>query len=175
MLQILIFISGLALFALSFMVVLNSAEQPSRLYPGSNVRFLATMPIALLLLGVCPWLVTLPSDLNVFKTVQLLAVLAVFVCYGAWVESRFRGGLAKRAMKAIVVDKGGKNLTFRQALLRNVYKLILLPLAPISLYLLLKDFRRQALHDKLAGTFVMWAPEVMQDNKPEHGIQVEIQ
>lgn len=174
MLQVLIFVSGLALFALSFMVVLNSPEQSSVLYPGSNIRFLATMPMALLLVAVCPWLITLPPDLDVMKAGQLLAVLVAFVIYSAWVDSSFRGGLAKKAMKAMVTDKAGKNISFQRAFIRNFFKLILFPLAPISLYLLLKDFRRQSLHDKLAGTFVMWAPEAIQNKKPEQGIQVEI-
>ena len=175
MLQILIFVLSLIIFVLSFVVVLNSHEQLSVLYPGSNIRFIATMPIVLLLLGLCPWLITLPPDLNIYKTIQLLAILLVFVFYSAWVESHYRGGLVKRALKAIVVDKGGKNITFKRAVFRNIYKLLLLPLAPISLYLLLKDFRRQAPHDKLAGTFVMWAPDAMHVNEPpEEGIHVEI-
>lgn len=175
MLNILVFCLGLGLFALSFMVVLNSPEQTSPLYPGSNVRFLATMPVALLLLFVCPWILSFPPEIDVSDTLILVGLLAAHVGYSAWVESRYKGGVARRAMKAMVVDARGKPIPFKRALLRNLFKLVLLPLAPLSLYFMLKDFRRQAPHDKLAGTFVMWTPEAMRERQPDSSYEVDIQ
>jgi uncharacterized RDD family membrane protein YckC len=158
------------------MVVLNSLEKSSILYPGSNVRFLASLPISLLLLGLCSWLITIPPNIDIIKTLELAAILVVYIIYSAWVESRFRGGIAKRAMHAVVSDKNGKGISFQQALLRNILKLILLPFAPFSLYFMIKDFRRQAPHDKLAGTFVMWSPDAIKDRQPNEnkGYEVEI-
>ena len=174
MLQIFILVLGLSLLVLSFLVVLNSPEQNSRLYPGSNVRFLATMPSALILIFLCPWLVTVPPEFSILKTAELLLLLAVYVLYGAWVESSFRGGVAKRAMKAQVVDRKGKAISFKRALWRNIVKLLLFPLAPFCLFFMVKDFRRQAPHDKLADTFVIWTADAISDMQPESSYKVEI-
>ena len=174
MIQIFIFALGLGLLGLSFLVVLNSLEQSNLLYPGSNVRFLATLPAALLLLVLCPWFITIPPDIDIIDSVKLGLILIVFVLYGAAFESWFRGGMAKRAMSAVVVDKNGKSISFKRALLRNIFKALLLPFSPICLYLMIKDYRRQALHDKLTGTFVMWSPEALKKNTPDDGYQVEI-
>lgn len=174
-LQILVLCVGIGLFVMTFMVVLNSTERSSPLYPGSNVRFLASVPTTLLLLAVCPWLLSAPPETDIAKTAGLLAILIVYVLYHAWVESSFRGGVIKRAMKAIVVDKNGKAITFKRALLRNVVKLLFLPLAPLNIYIVIKDFRRQALHDKIAGTFVMWSPEAIREKQPKSSYEVSIQ
>ena len=131
MLQIFILVLGLGVFVLSFLVVLNSSEQSSRLYPGSNVRFLATMPSALLLALICPWLITMPPEFSWLKTLWLVLLIALYLLYTAWVESSFRGGLIKRALKAQVVDRKGKAISFKRALFRNIFKFVLFPLAPL--------------------------------------------
>ena len=174
MLQIFLLVLGLSLLVLSFLVVLNSSEQSSRLYPGSNVRFLATMPSALVLILVCPWLISLPPEFSALKTVELALLLALYVIYSAWTESSFRGGLAKRALKAQVVDRKGKGVSFRRALWRNIFKLLLFPLAPFCLFFMIKDFRRQAPHDKLTDTFVIWTADAMKEMQPESSYKVEI-
>ncbi|HEX7025641.1 MAG TPA: RDD family protein, partial [Gammaproteobacteria bacterium] len=88
--------------------------------------------------------------------------------------ARSGGGVFKRVMHAVVVNKQGKALSFRKALWRNLLKLLLLPFAPLSFYALSKDFRRQALHDKLSGSFVMWTPDVIAASEPESSYQVDI-
>ena len=173
MLQIIIFLLGLGIFVLSFLVVLNSSEQSSRLYPGSNVRFLATMPAALLFVLLCPWLITYPPEFSLLKTLCLVLIVVLYLIYSAWVESGFRGGLAKHAMKAQVVDRKGKSITFKRALWRNIFKFILFPIAPLTLFFMIKDFRRQAPHDKLTDTFVIWNAEVIQEMQPQSSYQVE--
>lgn len=174
MLQLFIFVLGLALLVLGFLVVLNSSEQGSRLYPGSNVRFLATTPAALVLVMICPWLVTLPPDINWSKLLILLFVLALYLFYTAWVESSFRGGIVRRALKAQVVNRQGKAISFKKALWRNTFKLLMFPFAPVTLYFMMKDFRRQAPHDKLSGTFVIWTTDAIKDMQPEASYHVEI-
>ena len=173
MLQIIVFLSSMAIFVLSFLVVLNSSEQSSRLYPGSNVRFLATMPAALLLALVCPWLVTYPPEFSLLKTAGLILLIVLYVNYSAWVDSRFRGGLAKHALRAQVVDRKGKGISFKRALWRNIFKLALFPISPLCLFFMIKDFRRQAPHDKLTDTFVIWNAEVIKEMQPETAYHVE--
>jgi uncharacterized RDD family membrane protein YckC len=174
MLQIFLFVLGLSLLVLSFLVVVNSPEQNSRLYPGSNIRFLATVPSALVLALVCPWYITLPPEFSWQKTLWLVLFVVLYLLYSAWVESSFRGGMAKRALKAQVVDRKGKEISFKRALWRNIFKLILFPLAPFCLFFMVRDFRRQAPHDKLTDTFVIWTAEAIRDMQPEASYRVEI-
>jgi uncharacterized RDD family membrane protein YckC len=56
---------------------------------------------------------------------------------------------------------------------RNACKWFLFPLAPLSLHFMIKDSRRRALHDRLAGTFVMWAPDVIKANQPQSSYEVD--
>jgi uncharacterized RDD family membrane protein YckC len=174
MLQLFILVLGLSLLVLSFLVVVNSSEQNSRLYPGSNVRFLATMPSALVLVLVCPWFITMSPQFSWLKTLQLLLVIVLYLFYAAWMESSFRGGLAKRALKAQVVDRKGREISFKRALSRNIFKLLFFPLAPFCLFFMIKDFRRQAPHDKLTDTFVIWTAEAIREMQPESSYRVEI-
>lgn len=172
--QIVFLCVAIAVLVFSFFVVLNTAETSSRLYPGSNVRFLAALPGTLLLLVLLVWFFPEPLASDYVSWVLVVIVAAGFMFYGAWVDARFYGGLFKRVMHAIVVNKQGKALTFKKALWRNFLKLALLPLAPLNLRALSKDFRRQALHDKLSGSFVMWTPDVIAAHEPESSYQVDI-
>jgi uncharacterized RDD family membrane protein YckC len=159
----------------SFMMVLNSHEQPSRLYPGTNVRYWGTFPLALIFLGGTASM--FPDHIfhitSVFNYLMLLFFVSGVAGYCAWVESSFQGGMMKRVMHAVVVGKDGKPVNFITALKRNAFKWFLFPLAPLSLHLMIKDPRRRALHDRLAGTFVMWAPDVIKANQPESSYQVD--
>jgi uncharacterized RDD family membrane protein YckC len=172
--KILFICVSIAVGVLSFVIVLNSHEQPSRLYPGTNVRFCAAVPGIGLFFALVAWLFPAEaSQTGGWYIAFVIMLLAIFIVYGAWVESAFQAGLVKRMMHAVVVDKQGKPIDFNQALLRNVYKWLLVPLAPLSLYLLARDFRRQALHDKLAGTVVMWTPDMIKANQPKSSYEVD--
>lgn len=172
--QVVFLCIAIALLAFSFFVVLNTAETSSRLYPGSNVRFLAALPSALLFLVLLVWFFPEPLAADYAGWLLVAVIAAGFIFYGAWVDARFNGGLFKRVMHAIVVNKQGKGLTFKTALWRNFLKLVLLPFAPLNFHALSKDFRRQALHDKLSGSFVMWTPDIIAANEPESSYQVDI-
>lgn len=172
--QIIFLCVAIALLVFSFFVVLNTAEMSSRLYPGSNVRFLAALPGTLLLLVLLGWFFPEPLSSDYVNWFLIIVIAAGFVFYGAWVDTRFYGGLFKRVMHAIVVNKQGRALTFKKALWRNFLKLVLLPFAPLNFHTLSKDFRRQALHDKLSGSFVMWTPEMIVANEPESSYEVDI-
>lgn len=172
--QIVFLCVAIALLVFSFFAVLNTAETSSRLYPGSNVRFLAALPGTLVLLALLVWFFPEPLPSDYAGWLLIVVVAAGFIVYGAWADAEFNGGLFKRVMHAVVVNKQGKALTFKKALWRNFLKLVLLPIAPLNLHVLSKDFRRQALHDKLSGSFVMWTPEVIAANEPEPSYEVDI-
>jgi uncharacterized RDD family membrane protein YckC len=160
---------------ISFVMVLNSHEEPSRLYPGTNVRYWGTFPLALIFLGGTASM--FPDHIahitSVFNYLMLLFFVSGVVGYCAWVESRFQGGMVKQLMHAVVVGKDGKPVSFSTALKRNAFKWFLFPLAPLSLHLMIKDPRRRALHDRFAGTFVMWAPDVIKANQPQSSYEVD--
>jgi uncharacterized RDD family membrane protein YckC len=173
--QIVFLCISIAIGFVSFVMMLNSHEEPSRLYPGTNVRYWATFLLALVFLGGTASV--FPDRLThitaVFNYLMLLFFVAGVVGYCAWVESRFQGGVMKRMMHAVVVGKDGKAVDFVTALKRNAYKWFLFPLAPLSLYFMIRDPRRRALHDRWAGTFVMWAPDVIKANQPESSYEVD--
>ncbi|HEY3488446.1 MAG TPA: RDD family protein, partial [Gammaproteobacteria bacterium] len=158
-----------------FIIVLNSREEESKLYPGSNVRYWASFPLALVFLTGTVWL--FPEQLlhitAVGNYIMLLLWVGIIIVYCAWIESRFQGGMVKRMMHAVVVDKQGKPVDFITALQRNLCKWLLFPLAPLSLHLITRDPRRRALHDKFAKTFVMWAPDMIKANEGQSGYEVE--
>jgi uncharacterized RDD family membrane protein YckC len=172
--QIVFLCAGLAILVLSFIVVLNNPEQSSRLYPGSNVRFLSALPGLLLLLVLLTWFFPEPLSSDYLGWFFCVAIIVGFVAYSAWVDSSFKGGLFKRVMHSVVVNKQAKQLTFKQALLRNMLRLVFLPIAPFNLYMMSRDFRRQSLHDRLSGTLVMWTPDVIAANEPESSYKVDI-
>lgn len=172
--QIVFFCGGLAILVLSFIVVLNNPEQSSRLYPGSNVRFLSALPGLLLLLALLSWFFPEPLSSDYAGWFIWLVIIAGFTAYSAWVDASFKGGLFKRVMHSVVVNKQAKRISFKQALLRNIFKLVLLPVAPFNLYMMSRDFRRQSLHDRLSGTLVMWTPDVIAANEPGSSYEVDI-
>lgn len=173
--QIVFLCLSIAIGFFGFVIVLNSQEQPSKLYPGTNVRYWATFPLGMLFLAVTASV--FPDHLTHVTSVPnylaLLFLISAFVAYCAWMESRFQGGAMKRMMHAIVVGKNGKPVDFVTALKRNAFKWFLFPLAPLSLYLMVRDSRRRALHDRLAGTFVMWSPDVIKANQPQSSYEVD--
>ncbi|HEX7028227.1 MAG TPA: hypothetical protein VF268_13385, partial [Gammaproteobacteria bacterium] len=86
--QIVFLCVAIALLVSCFFVVLNTAEISSRLYPGSNVRFLAALPGLLLLLTLLVWF--FPEPLSTDYSNWLLVFIAAggFVVYGAWADAR---------------------------------------------------------------------------------------
>jgi uncharacterized RDD family membrane protein YckC len=173
--QIVFLCISIAIAFLGFMIVLNSQEEPSRLYPGTNVRYWSTFPLGVLFLAVTASV--FPDHLTHVTSLPdylaLLFLISAFAVYCAWVESGFQGGPLKRMMHAVVVGKDGKPVDFVTALKRNAFKWFLFPLAPLSLYLMARDSRRRALHDRMAGTFVMWSPDMIKANQPRSSYEVD--
>lgn len=159
----------------SFVIMLNSHEEPSRLYPGTNVRFWATFPSALLFMATTASVFPdHPAHItSVPNYIVLLLLVSAIVAYCTWAESRFQGGFMKRVMHSVVVGRNGKPVDLATALKRNAFKWFLFPLAPLSLYFMVHDSRRRALHDRLAGTFVMWTPDVIKANQPQSSYEVD--
>ena len=72
-------------------------------------------------------------------------------------SSSRQASYGKRSAGFQVVRRDGRRIGFVRALARCVVKLILLPLAPVSLAMMVFDPQRRALHDWLSGTRVVRA------------------
>ncbi len=84
------------------------------------------------------------------------ASLIVWIIYCIIMESSgIHATIGKRAVGAMVVSEGGLPLTFRQALLRNISKI--LSVLPLFIGCLWAAFskKHQTWHDKIANTYVV--------------------
>ena len=92
-----------------------------------------------------------------------LVVFVVTVLYNSLCEAgRMRGSVGKYILGLAVVDGLGYGLTFWHALRRNlgktIYEVLGLIIGPLSYLAYMKiiwSFRHQAIHDQLAGCFVV--------------------
>ncbi|MBA3581868.1 MAG: RDD family protein [Gammaproteobacteria bacterium] len=157
---------------ITFLVVLNTRNE-SRIYASINIRFFAACPV-LVVMWAGVFALFPNEEQPLWHCLLMLIPILLFALYGAWFESSAeRAGLSKRAFAIVVVNKNGKTLSFKQAWSRNFWKLLLLPLAPLSLYLAGRDARRQSLHDRMANTFVMWKDPRFDNKDQESGYKVE--
>jgi uncharacterized RDD family membrane protein YckC len=65
----------------------------------------------------------------------------------------------KRVLSLSVIDRKGANPGLLRSGVRAVFALVSGTLMLMGFFLVLVDRRRQALHDKLSGTFVVMTPE----------------
>jgi uncharacterized RDD family membrane protein YckC len=81
---------------------------------------------------------------------------AIMILYYSFMESsQYQGTLGKIAAGIKVVNKNGQRITFSQALLRNLSKIISKMVLYIGYIMIIFDDRKQGLHDKIADTFVV--------------------
>jgi uncharacterized RDD family membrane protein YckC len=131
---------------------------PAGAYAGFWLRVIAGF-LDLLPVGLVAFVLTLGlASLRETQFEPLYQVLAavLFLAYTAWFESsRMRATPGKLLLGLVVTDEFGGRLSFGRALGRAVAKL--LPssaLYGLGFYMILASERRQALHDRMAGTLV---------------------
>jgi uncharacterized RDD family membrane protein YckC len=83
--------------------------------------------------------------------------LAIGWVYGAGMESsRFQASLGKMALHLKVTDEQGNRLTLARATARHFAKLLSVASLGIGYVMAGFDSRKQALHDQMAGTLVLY-------------------
>lgn len=117
---------------------------------------------------------TAPFDPNVFMSLLPVigCTMVIFTVlpwiYFAWMESSSKqASLGKMAVGIKVVDLQGKRLSFGRALGRTLAKIISKLIFNIGFYMAGATRRKQALHDKMAGAYVVDKDFQPGDDLPE--------
>jgi uncharacterized RDD family membrane protein YckC len=140
------------------MVIRVPSPTPAEVYAGFGIRTAATLiDSVLMLLITAPFpflLVVLPSETAVLALSTLFSAVLV-ILFWRWKQGT-PGKLMLR-LRIVDADSGGEP-SLRQRCLRYVgYVLSTVPLL-LGFFWVLWDPRRQAWHDKLAGTVVVHPP-----------------
>ena len=94
------------------------------------------------------------SPMDIF--LSLVAFHAVIIVYNTICEATpMKGSIGKRICQLVVVDIDGGGLTFLNALMRNIYKVISRVIFYLGFLRVLWDVHRQAWHDEFAKTYVV--------------------
>jgi len=121
-----------------------------------GVLLFALAWIAAIVLGFVFVLVGLRDETTI-RVLSYVAILTIDWLYFAWQESSSaQATLGKRALNLKVVDERGERIAFGRATFRFVGKIISGLILGIGFLLAGFTARKQALHDLLAGTFVVF-------------------
>jgi uncharacterized RDD family membrane protein YckC len=94
---------------------------------------------------------------------RLAISLAVGWIYGAGMESsRFQASLGKLALHLKVTDEQGNQLTFARATARHFAKFLSTASLGVGYVMAAFDSQKQALHDQIAGTLVLYRDRTLQ-------------
>jgi uncharacterized RDD family membrane protein YckC len=94
----------------------------------------------------------------IIGAVMVGLVLMILLCwlYSAGMTSLFGGTLGKRIMGMEVIDFAGDRLSFFQASVRFFAKILSGFILGIGFFMIRYSEERQGLHDRFAGTFVVY-------------------
>jgi len=98
-------------------------------------------------------LITYYSSLAGFSIMEFIISLLYF---SIMQSAMYQATLGKMAVGIIVVDENGNKMKFGRAVGRNLAKIVSGIILNIGYLIAAFDSRKQALHDKIAGTFVIY-------------------
>lgn len=140
------------------MYVLDEQQsQPEMDYAGLGLRFVAYLVDAIIL-GFIRFIVSLFFGVSFMdSSSELLWFDSIFnFLYFIILESGSnQATYGKRFMKLRVVDEAGERISLGKATIRNLSKIISAFILLIGFIMIAFDSRKQGLHDKIAGTFVV--------------------
>jgi uncharacterized RDD family membrane protein YckC len=135
-------------------------------YAGFWVRFVATLIDSILLgliSGVLSFALSFSLAEGANEIISLLAnIIGLVISIGYYVVYQQKNGqtIGKKVMNIKVVDYNGKTPTMFSFFLREIIgKTISGLILFIGYFMVIWDKRKQALHDKIAGTFVVYADQ----------------
>lgn len=100
----------------------------------------------------------MPAILGCVLAGSVLLVLLTWIYSAGVTSSPYQATFGKMVMGMKVTDTDGRPLTFSQASLRYGAKILSTLILGIGLSLILFSGRRQGLHDRIAGTLVVYQP-----------------
>lgn len=124
-------------------------------YAGFWIRLLAFLLDALIF-GV-PYVVlnVILVDVAAISSMSAVISISLLLVYAS-LEGKYGGTPGKLICKIRVQDKNNERIGFANALLRNLAKTASLTIIGIGFMMIAWDSKKQGLHDKFAGTFVVW-------------------
>ncbi|WP_242916644.1 RDD family protein [Pontibacter liquoris] len=99
-------------------------------------------------------LITTPDDLTNQLSSQLVNTFIAWIYYAGFESSRLQATIGKQLFGIFVTDENGHRISFGRATGRFFAKLLSGLLLLVGYIMAAFTARRQALHDKLAGTLV---------------------
>lgn len=142
----------------SDMFILDEEQgRPEVAYAGFGYRLVAYL-IDALILGVVRFILSLLFGVSFLDNDRdLLWFDSIFnFMYFIVLESSSRQATyGKRFMNLRVVDENGDRISLGKAVVRNLSKIISAFILLIGFIMIAFDSRKQGLHDKIAGTFVV--------------------
>lgn len=136
-------------------------EESSGKYGGFWVRFVAAFIDGLILLIpfiICLALVGFGEGQSGSSTLWLgyfLFLIVWFIYFAVLESSSRRGTFGKQAMGLIVINMDGSQLTFSQASVRTIGKLVSTVILYIGFIMIGFTENKQGLHDMIAKTYVI--------------------
>ncbi len=128
-------------------------------YAGFGVRFVAALidGILLALANTAIGYVTSAVMGDSGANINMVLSFAMSVGYYVWYQQKSMQTLGKKAMKIKVVTMDGKTPTLFAFFLREIIgKMVSVIILFIGYLMVLWDPKKQALHDRIAGTYVIY-------------------
>lgn len=139
-------------------------------YAGFGVRFVAALVDGVLLF-IVSFIIGLPVGLVFGDNASSVASIlgwAISISYYVVYQQKYGQTIGKKAMKIKVVNAEGKTPTMFTFFLREIIGKVISGLILLIGYLMvIWDAKKQALHDKIANTYVVYVePGVQTQNTP---------
>lgn len=132
-------------------------------FAGFWIRLVAYL-IDSIILGVIAYAISgvfgFPSPFSVTEEIgvlqNMISVVTGFLYFALLESGNMQATVGKRAMGLVVTDESGNRITFLNATGRYFAKILSAILLLIGFIMVGWDKRKQGLHDKLAGTLVIY-------------------
>lgn len=144
------------------MEILDYEEKPRQIeYAGFVQRVFANL-IDFILIALAGWAIGLIFGVNIFKEswgVKWFNNILTMIYFIVMEAGSKNATLGKQIIGIKVVTTNGTPITFQDALVRNLCKILSAVLLLIGFIMVAFSVKKQGLHDLIAGTLVIKDPE----------------